>query len=267
MKLLIVAFITLLQFSFASDKTCFLTVQDKSRELCLGYNWTMPLAERKYVSMEVLFWEKDDLEQKLVDPELNFFPYLWMYMDNGVQHGSKALKVEKVTEGRYRLSQLFFIPMRGYWSIQFAFSESKIPQNVKIPNNNHPKTGQYFLGSYLISENLGSRIDFLKFNQIQKFAYMVWNDLPRKDGHHFFELLFYNKSNLSFDNTLNKNIMMTGPKVLNFVEKKSAASVDSLVSNVFQLPPAMEQSFLVEVFEQPDVKLDQTVFIVKLHEK
>ena len=166
-------------FSFhliAAEKDCLLQLNDSKVTLCAGINWTQGLEEQKTINLELMFWDKDDFKQTLVDPELNFFSYLWMYMDNGVQHGSRSLEVKKISDGKYAIKGLFLIPMRGYWTFQIALSSDQIPQITSLPVNKKPVAGKLFKNKYDITDNAQVRFDFAKFNKFAKKAFIVWKN-------------------------------------------------------------------------------------------
>jgi len=191
MKLFLLLSLVFSLNSYSASKNCLMELQDKSITLCGGINWINGLEQRKDIAIELLFWDKNDNEQKLIDPELNLFPYVWMYMDNGVQHGSRSLTVTKLETGKYLIKNLFLIPMRGYWTFQLALSSKKIPQNTSIPMNAEPVT---FLNNYEIIDNALLRFDFFKFQEETRKGFLVWNKFSKEAESQAFQVYIHKQN-------------------------------------------------------------------------
>lgn len=71
-----------------------------------------------------------DQNGKKVDTPLDFSVYIWM---PGMGHGSAPVKVTKLAQGMYEISNIFFI-MGGLWDIHFEFKkDGKLVEEVIWP--------------------------------------------------------------------------------------------------------------------------------------
>lgn len=87
-------------------------------QLCADMAWLKTPTEQEQGSFDLKFYSKESLDQ-LISPNFDVFVLLWM---PGMGHGSSPVTVSKLSEGHYRVSNVFFV-MKGEWEIHIQIKD------------------------------------------------------------------------------------------------------------------------------------------------
>lgn len=87
-------------------------------QLCADMTWLKTPTEQEQGSFDLKFYSKESPEQ-LISPNFDIFVLLWM---PGMGHGSSPVNVNKVSEGHYKVSNVFFV-MKGEWEIHIQIKD------------------------------------------------------------------------------------------------------------------------------------------------
>jgi hypothetical protein len=88
--------------------------------LCADLAWEKTPSETETGSFILKFYVQET-PNTFVDPKNSPFVVLWM---PSMGHGSSPVTIEKVSEGQYRASKVFFI-MPGEWEIRLQLKDGK----------------------------------------------------------------------------------------------------------------------------------------------
>ena len=101
----------------------------KTENLCLTTSWEIHPTSETFGSMLLTFTDKDQPE-RIISPKNDPTVVLWM---TSMGHGSSPVTMERIEDGRYRASNIYFI-MPGPWDIKYQLTDGPTVVEEVIEN-------------------------------------------------------------------------------------------------------------------------------------
>lgn len=92
---------------------CDLNFSDSS--VCADVEFKQKPNRKKSSDFTLTFLDAASKKPKAIDQQVHV--YLWMKMKNGHEHGSEEVKIQKVGEGKYLITNVWFL-MLGKWQLR-----------------------------------------------------------------------------------------------------------------------------------------------------